>query len=75
MQCKLSVSTEQLCRGLPVEFALFLAHVKGLGFEDRPDYAYLRRLFRDLFFHQGFEYDAVFDWDLAEELAVEGFML
>ncbi len=38
--------------------------MKALGFEDRPDYDYLKRLFRELFFKKGFSYDNVYDWDL-----------
>lgn len=46
------------------EFRAYFEHVKSLGFEDRPDYDYLKRLFRELFFRKGFTYDNVFDWDL-----------
>jgi hypothetical protein len=35
-----------------------------LGFEDRPDYDYLKKIFRELFFRRGFSYDDVFDWSL-----------
>lgn len=31
-------------------------------FEDRPDYGYLRRLFKELFARSGYENDLVFDW-------------
>ena len=47
-----------------VEFRHYFEHVKSLGFEDRPDYDYLKRLFRELFFRQGFAYDNLYDWDL-----------
>lgn len=47
-----------------VEFKQYFEHVKTLRFEDRPDYDYLKRLFRELFFRQGFSYDNVFDWVL-----------
>lgn len=33
-----------------------------LRFDDKPDYAYLKRLFGDLFIRQGFQFDYVFDW-------------
>ena len=29
---------------------------------DKPDYSYLRKIFRDLFVREGFQYDYVFDW-------------
>ena len=38
--------------------------MKALRFEDRPDYDYLKRLFRELFFRKGFSFDNIFDWDL-----------
>jgi len=33
-----------------------------MKFEEKPDIAYLRKLFKDLFYKSGFEYDYVFDW-------------
>ena len=33
-----------------------------MKFEDKPDIAYLRKLFRDLFYRMGYEYDFVYDW-------------
>ena len=37
---------EQLCRGYPTEFRDYFAHCSSLGFEDRPDYRYLKRIFK-----------------------------
>lgn len=59
---KMATSPEELCRGHPAEFASYLIYCRSLGFEDEPDYAYLRKLFKDLFVQQGFEYDYVYDW-------------
>jgi hypothetical protein len=39
-----------------------------LKFEDRPDYAYLRKLFKDLFYRNGYEYDYVFDWMIQKKV-------
>lgn len=47
-----------------VEFASYLRYCRGLRFEERPDYSYLRQLFRTLFHGQGFTYDYVFDWNM-----------
>ena len=42
----------------------YLNYCRSLRFEDRPDYAYLRRLFKDLFFREGYQYDFIFDWTI-----------
>lgn len=33
-------------------------------FDEKPDYAYLRRLFRNLFAKEGWNWDFVFDWTI-----------
>merc|ERR1740123_1965102 len=45
-----------------MEFATYLNYCRALRFDDKPDYKYLRRLFRDLFFRQGYAADYRFDW-------------
>ncbi|KAJ1984283.1 serine/threonine protein kinase [Dimargaris verticillata] len=62
MEKKMTTTTEQLCRGFPSEFAIYLNYTRSLRFDDRPDYAYLKRLFRELFVREGYKYDYVFDW-------------
>lgn len=64
LEKKVSTSSEVLCKHFPIEFRTFFEHVRALGFDDRPDYDYLKRLFRDLFFRRGCTYDGIFDWDL-----------
>ncbi|KAM3536743.1 hypothetical protein MY4038_000198, partial [Beauveria bassiana] len=61
-QKKLNMSVTKLCEGLPEEFATYVSYTRSLGFNDRPDYAYLRRLFRRAFTSREFKYDNVFDW-------------
>lgn len=61
---KMSTPVEQLCKGFPQEFATYLNYVRALRFDDKPDYGYLRKLFRDLFIREGFQYDYVFDWTI-----------
>lgn len=60
---KLSTPVEELCKGAPAEFATYQNYVRSLRFEEKPDYAYLRQLIRNLFHRQGFSYDYVFDWN------------
>ncbi|RDX58699.1 Casein kinase 1-like protein 2, partial [Mucuna pruriens] len=61
---KVSTSIESLCRGYPSEFASYFHYCRSLRFDDKPDYAYLKRLFRDLFIYEGFQFDYVFDWTI-----------
>lgn len=62
LQKKLLTPTEVLCRGLPGEFETLMNYVRSLGFTDRPDYCYLRRLLHGLFDRKGYAYDGRFDW-------------
>ena len=62
MEKKMTTPTDMLCRGFPNEFGIFLNYTRALRFDDKPDYSYLRKLFRDLFVREGFQYDYVFDW-------------
>ncbi|BFZ58713.1 casein kinase I [Savitreella phatthalungensis] len=64
MEKKMTTSTEYLTRGYPNEFAIYLNYTRSLRFDDKPDYSYLRKLFRDLFVREGFQYDYVFDWTI-----------
>lgn len=49
---------------VPAEFTTYLRYCRQLHFEEKPDYSYLRHLFRTLFHSQGFTYDYVFDWNM-----------
>lgn len=52
-----------LCSGLPAEFGVFLQYVRGLQFDEHPDYSYIRALFGDLERNAGFSpSNLVFDW-------------
>lgn len=53
MQKKMQIPVEILCKGLPVEFSIYLNYCKSLRFEDKPDYMYLRKMFKDLFISSG----------------------
>ena len=43
-----------------------------MGFEDRPDYRYLKRIFKDLFDRQGFIDDGLYDWDIMKKAQEQG---
>ncbi|EAN81733.1 casein kinase, delta isoform, putative [Trypanosoma cruzi] len=72
---KQTTPVETLCKGFPAEFAAYLNYTRSLRFEDKPDYSYLKRLFRELFIREGYHVDYVFDWTLKrihENLKAEG---
>merc|ERR1712060_269000 len=62
MEKKMATPIETLCKHFPSEFVTYLGYCRGLRFEDRPDYAYLRRLMKDLFCREQIQYDFIFDW-------------
>ncbi|ESN93313.1 hypothetical protein HELRODRAFT_115704 [Helobdella robusta] len=61
---KMSTSVEELCKGHASEFSTYLNFCRSLRFEDKPDYSYLRQLFRNLFHRFGYTYNYVFDWNM-----------
>ncbi|KAL8513795.1 hypothetical protein ACS0TY_013055 [Phlomoides rotata] len=61
---KIMTPIEVLCKSYPSEFISYFHYVRSLRFEDKPDYSYLKRLFRDLFIREGYQFDYVFDWTL-----------
>ncbi|KAF0687308.1 Aste57867_20918 [Aphanomyces stellatus] len=62
MEKKMNTPIEVLCKGHPAEFRAYFEYTRALRFDDKPDYAYLKRLFKELFFRKGFQFDAMFDW-------------
>jgi len=66
LEKKATIPVEQLCKGFPSEFRAYFEHVRALRFDDRPDYDFLKRLFRELFFRKGFSYDNMFDWEILD---------
>ncbi|GJM94121.1 hypothetical protein PR202_ga10738 [Eleusine coracana subsp. coracana] len=61
---KKTTSPEALCRGYPTEFLSYFHYCRSLRFDDMPDYQFLKRLFRDLFIREGFQFDYIFDWTI-----------
>ncbi|CAM8924411.1 unnamed protein product [Rhodiola kirilowii] len=59
---KMLTPVEGLCKSFPSEFTSYFHYCRSLRFEDKPDYSYLKRIFRDLFIREGYQFDYVFDW-------------
>lgn len=53
MQLFLLSFSKVLCKSHPVEFASYFHYCHSLTFDQRPDYGFLKRLFRDLFAREG----------------------
>lgn len=58
----MATSPQLLCMGFPDEFAVYLNYCQKLGFDETPDYAYLRQLFLNLFAERKFSMDYIYDW-------------
>mmetsp|Transcript_8281 Transcript_8281/g.8151 ORF Transcript_8281/g.8151 Transcript_8281/m.8151 type:complete len:209 (-) Transcript_8281:171-797(-) len=61
MDRKINTPVEVLCEGFPVEFVNFINYARALRFDERPDYGYLKRLFKDEFMRQNYQQDFLFD--------------
>ena len=59
---KSKIQVELLCKGLPGQFAEYLSYVKGLGFTDQPNYAHLKKLFKQIFVNNNYDFDYEYDW-------------
>ncbi|KAJ4837441.1 Casein kinase 1-like protein 10 [Turnera subulata] len=61
---KMLTPIEALCKSYPSEFVSYFHYCRSLRFEDKPDYSYLKRLFRDLFIREGYQFDYIYDWTI-----------
>ncbi|CDZ97324.1 casein kinase i [Phaffia rhodozyma] len=61
---KQSTPIKELVEGYPDEFAIYLNYVRKLGFEETPDYDFLRELFTKALKSTGEVEDGVYDWML-----------
>ena len=83
---KVQTSLEDLCSGMPSnwefgntlltsfslgEFIQFFDYCKKLRFDEKPDYSYLRRFFKELFLREGFEFDYIYDWILIPAVSIK----
>jgi len=59
---KMATTIEALSRGCPQELADYLNYCRKLRFDEKPDYAMLRKIFKDLAHKQGIDYDQNYDW-------------
>ncbi|KAH8107065.1 CK1/CK1/CK1-G protein kinase [Cristinia sonorae] len=60
---KQTTPIKELCEGFPEEFGIYLNYVRKLGFEETPDYDFLRELFAKVLKNSGEQDDGVYDWN------------
>ncbi|CAO3619012.1 unnamed protein product [Mucor hiemalis] len=61
---KQTTPVKELCDGFPEEFGIYLQYVRKLGFEESPDYDFLRELFNKVLRRMGESDDGIYDWML-----------
>ncbi|CAA6662500.1 unnamed protein product [Spirodela intermedia] len=61
---KQNTTKSVLCKNHPPEFISYFHYCRNLKFDDKPNYSYLKKLFRDLFIRDGYQFDYVFDWTI-----------
>ncbi|EPT06035.1 hypothetical protein FOMPIDRAFT_1039303 [Fomitopsis schrenkii] len=61
---KQTTPIKELCDGFPEEFGIYLNYVRKLGFEETPDYDFLRDLFAKVMKNNNDVDDGVYDWNL-----------
>ncbi|KAK0701485.1 kinase-like domain-containing protein [Apiosordaria backusii] len=59
---KQTTPIKELCEGFPEQLVTYLTYVRNLGFEDTPDYDYLRELFTTALKEAGIPEDGEYDW-------------
>lgn len=59
---KILTKIDDLCNGFPEEFNKYMTYCRKLKFTEKPDYLYLRNLFKNLFKTMQFVHDYQFDW-------------
>mmetsp|Transcript_75846 Transcript_75846/g.226121 ORF Transcript_75846/g.226121 Transcript_75846/m.226121 type:complete len:348 (+) Transcript_75846:63-1106(+) len=60
---KEDIPLEELCAGYPPEFQTYLRRMRDLEFKEKPNYAEMRQLFRDVRTREGPKEDHQFQWN------------
>ena len=59
---KQQTSVSDLCHGMPEQFMRYMNYVKGLEFQSKPEYDYLKDLFVQIMKEHGWQMDYDYDW-------------
>ena len=69
---KITIKPDQLCKDLPAQLVRYFNYCRILKFEEKPDYAYLKKIFKDLFYEK--QYDSNFEYDWVHRRVSMNFM-
>lgn len=61
-QVKVTTKPEELCAKMPQVFSVYLRYCLSLGFDEKPDYAFCKRIFKETGANLDYHYDWDFDW-------------
>ena len=59
---KQTLSCEELCSNIPIEFARYIELCRQLKFEEEPPYLEMRKMFWSVAKREGIKFDGIFDW-------------
>mmetsp|Transcript_45226 Transcript_45226/g.73657 ORF Transcript_45226/g.73657 Transcript_45226/m.73657 type:complete len:566 (-) Transcript_45226:813-2510(-) len=62
---KMSTPLTDLCKDYPKEFGDYIQYARSVAFDEKPDYSFCKKLFRELFCKQGYSFDQ-FDWQILQ---------
>ena len=63
LELKMKTTLESLCMGLPPQFQEYMRYIRGMNYEQEPNYNYLRSLFMIVLKNNGKNFDFSYDWD------------
>ena len=63
LETKIQTTPENLCNGLPAQFEEYIKYIRGMSYEQEPNYKYLRNLFLITLQNLGGKMDFSYDWD------------
>lgn len=61
-ESKRNAAFEDLLEGHPIEFVKYMKYCRGLAFDQKPDYTYLKKLFENHMSKNGWDENFEFDW-------------
>ena len=64
---KYQITPDELCKGLPGEFAKYIDYTRNLQYSEQPDYEMLKNLFFSMLKKSNNTFDYIYDWTTPEE--------